>query len=128
MTRLTVARFDVNVVAVSNRKIAHTTAAKLRARRYSRSPQTLWRLGLTALNEIKHCGIHRRPALMWQRCLAICDAAPFRASREITAAIGKRVKIFRRAGRAPPPIGGGAAAEVREAFIGAAVDDQNSRD
>jgi hypothetical protein len=90
--------------------------------------QALWRLGLTALNEIKHCGIHRRPALMWQRCLAIGNAPSSGASRKVTAAIGKRVKIFRCAGRAPPPIGGGAAAEVREAFIGTAVDDQNSRD
>ena len=39
------------------------------------------------------------------------------------AAIGQRGKIFQRAGRAPSPIGGGAAAEVREAFIAAAVHD-----
>src|ERR1700730_6462894 len=90
--------------------------------------QALWRPGLTALNEIKHCGIHRRPALMWQRCFAIGDAASSSTSREVTAAIGQRVKIFRRASRTPPPIGRSAATEVREAFVGAAVDDQNSRD
>src|SRR3984893_7555140 len=61
-----------------------------------RSPMASWP---HRLNEIKHCGIHRRPALMWQRCLAIGNAASSSTSREVTAAIGQRVKIFRRASR-----------------------------
>ncbi len=65
---------------------------------------------------------------MWQGCFAISDAPSSGTSREVAAAIGKRVKIFRRAGRAPPPIGRRAAAEAGEAFISAAMDDQNSRD
>ncbi len=64
---------------------------------------------------------------MWQRCFAIGDAPSSGTSHEVTAAIGKRVKSFRRTGRAPAKIGGSAAAEVEEAFIGAAVDESKQR-
>jgi hypothetical protein len=37
-------------------------------------------LALPPLNEIKHCGIHRRPALVWQRGFAIGDTPSFGAS------------------------------------------------